>query len=390
MTRERRLAIAGCVFGLYGWAALGANAQQSLLRITSPATGDVVTEGQPFRITVSADDSVRMVYVLTEHPLPEARPIGNNLFEMVIPKTVPPGRYNLSPVGATSEPVFSEPVSIQVEREDPAAGLDVQPSFLVFAQLEDSYGMPVSVIGTFVDGSRLDVTHSHNTSFTTKDPEVARVDDQGKVIPVGPGQTSIIVTYTTGSSSAPVYAAMLVRCPLPKPTGPPPEIDSVTPETGVPGVADITIRGQHFGETQGNSLVSIGNRNGIVKRWTDTEIVATVDEHAHHGEVCVFRDRQYSNAISFTPAGLFIDAISGRPTPGNQIHIQGSGFESKQAGGYVTIADIKAQVVQWSSREIVVTVPDFSATGWTFQLAVHQDGKLAEFRLISPQKPAAK
>jgi hypothetical protein len=390
MTMGRRFAIAACVFAMYAWAALDANAQQSLLRITSPVTGDVVMEGQPLRIAVSADESVRVVGVLAWHPLPDARPIGSNLFEMDIPKTLPPGDYQLTAVGVALADVESEPVMIHVEREEPATGLGVQPSFLVFAQLEDSYGMPVSVIATFADGSRLDVTHSRNTSFTTKDPEIARVDDQGKVIPVGPGQTSIMVSYRTGGSSAPVYAAILVRCPLPKPTGPPPEIDDVRPETGIPAVTDVTIRGRDFGEIQGNSFVSIGDRNGIVKLWTDTKIVATVDEHAHRGNVCVYRDRQYSNAIPFTPAGLFIDAISGGVTPGNKIHVQGSGFESEQGRGYVTIADIKAQVVQWSSTEISVTVPDFSPTGWTFQLAVHQEGKSAEFRLISPQKSAVK
>lgn len=390
MTRETRLAIAVCAFVVQAWAALGANAQQSLLRITSPANGDLVIEGQPVRIVVSADPSVRMIFVLASHPLPEARPVGDNQFEMVIPKTVPPSRYNLTAVGVTSTDVESEPVSIQVEREDAVTGLSVEPSFLVFHELEDPYGMPVRVIASFIDGSHLDVTHSLKTSFAPKDPEIAKVDDQARVMPVGPGQTSIMVSYATAGSSGPVYAVMLVRCPLPKPTGPAPEIDSVTPETGVPGVTDIIIRGRHFGETQGRSIVSIGNRNGIVKRWSDTEIVATVDGSAHRGEVFVFRDRQYSNAIPFTPVGLFIDAVSGAPTPGKQIHIQGSGFQSEQGSGYVTIADVKAQVVQWSSTEIIVTVPDFSPAGWSFQVAVHQDGKSVEFRLISPQKSAVK
>jgi hypothetical protein len=148
-------------------------------------------------------------------------------------------------------------------------------------------------------------------------------------------------------------------------TGPPPEIDTVTPGIGVPGLTDITIHGQHFGEAQGDSVVYLGNLNGIVKRWTDTKIVATVDEHAHRGDVCLFRNRQYSKAIPFTPAGLFIDAILGMPTPGNQISIQGAGFESERDSGCVTIADVMAQVSRWST-EIMVTVPDFSPTGSTF------------------------
>lgn len=170
----------------------------------------------------------------------------------------------------------------------------------------------------------------------------------------------------------------------------PPEIDSVTPETGVPGVTDVTIRGQHFGETQGNSTVSLGNRYGIVKRWTDTEIVATVAEQARRGEVSVWREPLHSNAIPFTPIGLFIDGISGNATPGNRIAIGGSGFGSKRGSGYVTIAGMRAQVVQWGSTEIIVTVPRFSSTRSTFLLAVHQTGKSAEFRLSSPDKDAAR
>ena len=143
-------------------------------------------------------------------------------------------------------------------------------------------------------------------------------------------------------------------------------------------MTDITIRGRHFGETQGNSIVSVGNMNGIVKRWTDTEIVATVDKDARRGVVCVWRDHQYSNEIPFAPVGLFIDGISGMLTPGNQINIQGSGFESERGSGYVTIADIKAQVVQWSGTDIIVTVPDFSPrdglfNSWSTRTASRSD-----------------
>jgi hypothetical protein len=205
---------------------------------------------------------------------------------------------------------------------------------------------------------------------------------------VGAGTTTIVVTAGQGEAS--VSLGIFVVVDQPPPTGPPPEIDSVTPETGVPGVTDITIRGRHFGETQGDSTVSLGNLNGIVEHWTDTEIVATVDEHARRGEVCVWRGRLHSNPIPFTLVGLFIDAVSNMPTPGSQINILGSGFGSERGSGYVTIADIEAQVVEWSSSEIIVTVPDFSPTGRTFPVTVHQNGNSAEFGLFSPQKSAVK
>lgn len=59
-------------------------------------------EGQPLRITVAGDPSVRVFGVLAPYPLPDARPVAPNQFEMLIPKTVPPGRYNLTAVGLAS------------------------------------------------------------------------------------------------------------------------------------------------------------------------------------------------------------------------------------------------------------------------------------------------
>jgi hypothetical protein len=58
-----------------------AHGQEALLRITSPVSGDVVMEGQPLRITVSADASVRVFGILSGHPMPEARPVGSNQYE---------------------------------------------------------------------------------------------------------------------------------------------------------------------------------------------------------------------------------------------------------------------------------------------------------------------
>jgi hypothetical protein len=51
---------------------LRAVGQESLLRITSPVTDEVVMEGKPLRITVAADASVRVLGVLGWNPLPEA------------------------------------------------------------------------------------------------------------------------------------------------------------------------------------------------------------------------------------------------------------------------------------------------------------------------------
>src|SRR5271165_137657 len=187
-----------CGAVLLALAGVRGQAQESL-RITSPLTGDVVMEGQALRITVSADESVRVVGVLSGYPMPAARPVGNNQFEMVIPKTIAPGRYDLTAVGLASSDVESQPVSIQVEREDPAVELAVQPPLLSFSELGVKF--PLRVVARFADGSQLDVTHSLKTAFTPKDSQVVGVDDWGAAIAVGPGQTSIMVRY--GSTTNP-------------------------------------------------------------------------------------------------------------------------------------------------------------------------------------------
>ncbi len=377
---------------------------QTLLQITSPVAAisfPLFTEGRTYTIGLSADPSVHNIAVLAQWPLGDAKPTSNPLeFTLTLATNIPPGIYSIGAMGFTSRgDVESEPVLIDVERADTPISLSVHPIATLQGPGDHTW---LEVNGKYADGTKLCLSNSTKLSYHSNDTSIVSVRGQHAhsvngtrpqigpltATAVGAGTTTIVLSAGEGESS--VSAAIFVTVGQPPPTGPPPEIDSVTPETGVPGVTDITIRGRHFGETQGNSIVSLGNLNGIVKHWTDTEILATVDEHAHRGEVSVWRERQHSNAIPFTPAGLFIDAISGMPTPGNQINIHGSGFESEWGSGYVTIADIKAQVVQWSSTEIIVTVPDFSPTGWTFQLAVHQDGKSAEFRLISPQKSAVK
>jgi hypothetical protein len=340
-------------------------------------------EGQSLHITVSADDSVRVVGVLSGYPMPEAHPSGNNQFEMVIPKTVPPGRYTLTAVGLASTDVESEPVSIEVERDDPAIELEVQPSLLSFADLGDKF--PLRVSARFADGSRLDVTHSPKTSFTPKDPRVVTVDDWGMALAIGPGQTSVMVSY--GASENPgseaVSTALLVNGPRPKPQGPAPEIDSVTPETGVPGVTAITIRGRHFAESQGTGYICLGTQNGIVKSWSDNEIVATVPERTHQGSIYVEQGGLASNALKFVPAGLSISAASGRLVPGAQVHILGSGFGSQQGSGYATIGATRADVVSWSSTEIVLTVPASVTSGKVFKVSIHQNAKSDEFPMIA-------
>jgi hypothetical protein len=260
--------------------------------------------------------------------------------------------------------------------------LQVQPPFLVLTELGDR--MPLRVTAKFEDGSQLDVTNSTKTKFEAKDPAISRIDDQGMAVCVGPGQTSIMANYPSA------YGVLLIRCPRPKPTGPAPEISSAEPQTGTPGVTEITIRGQHFGESQGQGYVCIGTLNGIVKRWSDNEIVAIVPDGTHHGVIYVGQGELTSNDLKFFPIGVLIDGISGMTVPGKSIRIMGSGFEPEQGSGSVTIAGIKAEVLSWSNAELVVKVPEFAFSGWSFQISVHQNGRSSDFPIIDARKTILK
>lgn len=349
-------------------------AQDKPLRIVEPANGEVVSSGKPLIITVSAGPSVRIFGIIGENSLPNAQLVGKNQFQMIIPKTLRPGHYQLIALGGDPAPVSSEPVSIDVEREDPATGLQVEPPALVLLSPSDE--MPITVNAHFADNSVLDVTRSSKTTFESRNPDVVTID-RAMAKGVGPGQSIIMIGY--GS----LRAAILVHGPNPTPTGPTPEIDSISPETGIPGETNIMILGRHFGENQGNGYVQVGTLNGNVKSWSDQKIVAMVPFGTHKGAVEVEQGGLYSNRLGFEPIAICIDRFSGKVIPGRQIQIEGSGFGSEQGSGVVTVADAKADIVNWSNTEITITVPSFVTRGNIYVLSVKQGSSTGMARVFA-------
>ncbi|MFZ0418873.1 MAG: hypothetical protein WAM04_12310 [Candidatus Sulfotelmatobacter sp.] len=323
---KNRAAIAVLIVAvLSALAGVRADAQENLLHITSPMTGDVVMEGQTLRIVVLADDSVRMVNVMGWTPLPSARTVGNNVFEMEIPKTVSPGKYNLTAMGVTSTLVESLPVTIQIEREDTPVALQVAP-LMTFPT--GGTALPIWVLAQFADGNKLDVKHSIKTTFQSKDPRVVRVDDQGMAAGVGPGQTTILVGY--GGS---MYAAIVAYGPK--------------------------ISASKGGEaSEGNQVEQTNERASAQNRFAQ-------------------------DAPPQDP-GFSITAISGDVTPGKRVRILGSAFTSQQGSGFVTIAKVKAQIVAWSTNEIIVVVPEFTILTRNTTISVHQNAVSEDFPVILP------
>ena len=100
-------------------------------------------------------------------------------FSLPIPATISPGAYSLTALGLSSTGSLSTAaMTISVERPDAPIQIDVTPTTL---NLPVGERVPLRVIGIYLDGTQLDITHSANTTFSSTLPGIAKVDGQGYV-----------------------------------------------------------------------------------------------------------------------------------------------------------------------------------------------------------------
>ena len=193
-------------------------AQESMLRILSPASGVVVRPGQTVTITVSADAAVEKLVLTGQHPLGMAQLASGGAagrvaqgqgqghplqFSLTIPTAIQPGIYRVIAVGRTADgTVESNALALDVERPDQPSRVWAEPSIIQFAHLGDQ--IPLRVLAAFADGSQAELTRSHNTAFTSADPRVASITPGGMVTAVKEGTTSILVRTPSADYSIPV------------------------------------------------------------------------------------------------------------------------------------------------------------------------------------------
>ena len=201
-----------------GLMILPSSAQQSQLRILSPASGLVVRPGQTVTITVSADPAVQKLLLMGQHPLGmarlaldgaagivaqgqgEAHPLQ---FLLTIPTTTHPGTYHVTAMGRTSGgTVESNALALDVERPDQPTRIWAEPSIIQFTHLGDQ--IPLRVLGAFADGSQAELTRSSHTTFASADPHVAAITAGGMVTAVAAGRTSLLVRTPSADYSVPV------------------------------------------------------------------------------------------------------------------------------------------------------------------------------------------
>ena len=210
---QRSWRVAGILILAAGMASVLAGAEQSPIHFVSPAGGTIVRPGQTITISVSADSSVAKLGLIGQHPLPVSRAVAPGLgvarpfeFAVTIPMDIRPGPYRVRAVGvlAGGEPV-AESLVLNVEKAEEPTRIWAKPQTILFSGGGER--IPLRVLGAFADGSQETLTKSVKTTYTSSDPEVAIVSDDGLVTSVGPGKTSIQIHTPTHDFSVPVTVA---------------------------------------------------------------------------------------------------------------------------------------------------------------------------------------
>ena len=195
--------------------ASAGSAQQNpaLMQISSPADGAVVNPGQVVSVTVASPAGVTLadVGVVGEDPIGivgEATSMPAQ-FSVTIPADIACRTYMLTALAGTAAGLKAS-VTIQIDVERPDLPTSIAPLLpqIIFDAPRDDF--PIKMLGTFGDGSILEITESSKVAYSSSDPEVATVDAEGIVTAIAPGSASINVTYGDAGGNVSVVIPLTV------------------------------------------------------------------------------------------------------------------------------------------------------------------------------------
>ncbi|HEV3036306.1 MAG TPA: dockerin type I domain-containing protein [Candidatus Angelobacter sp.] len=173
----------------------------SLLQITSPIDGIVVSPGQTVTIVVAAAPGTKFgqVAILPEGPLGSGGLVQGPpfSFSLQIPKVSRFGSHGITAlaINADGSLATSNAVHIDVEPAQPPAQLLVEPMQMVFDFSGEQ--VPLNVKASMADGTIVDVTGSPLTSYSSSDSTVATSDLSGLITATGGGTATIAVSYAS-------------------------------------------------------------------------------------------------------------------------------------------------------------------------------------------------
>jgi len=176
----------------------------------------VVHPGETIAVNVSASGGQFLgILIIGEDPIGFTTEKGPPPYKVAvkIPVKIRPGRYLLSAQSidqSTREPIFSKSIAIDVERPDWPKSLTTDAGPYPF-ELRIGAQIPIQVLGTYSDGSVVDLSRSRLTKYVSRDPAVVTVTDEGNTTGVAPGTTSIEIRHGNHEIVIPVVVTRIPR-----------------------------------------------------------------------------------------------------------------------------------------------------------------------------------
>ena len=172
--------------------------RSNLIRIVSPQDGLVVEPGSTIRVVVEVapGSGFRDVTVLTAGFSHDLEPLSEPPYEFLLTaSTEKLGPQKITGLGAIApgNVAFSEPITVDIETEEPASELGLSPR-------RADFGYPgeegiLSVHEVMPGGRWRKLNNSTRIVFKSNDEAVAIVTPNGKVTATGPGRTTIKLRY---------------------------------------------------------------------------------------------------------------------------------------------------------------------------------------------------
>jgi hypothetical protein len=276
---------------------------------------------------------------------------------------------------STTETQPSQRISIQKRTRTPRLGsgpiANALPVILDYSPL---FGLPGTVVT--IQGTGFGAPQGSNSVYAYSLINVNASGDWPDVISWS--DTQIVVRVPSTMPLGLIYLFVEINQQYSKDWHPftvgiPPLVFGSSPESGLPGTL-LTINGKNFGQTQGNSSVSVLSsvtRTWITwtpTSWSDTEIVVTVPNNMPLGLVWLYVTVNKLDSIGVVPftVGTPATVTGSSPQsgdPGTVLTIYGKGFGSSSSGSYVSVLSSVTHTwttwtpTSWSDNEIVVTVP---------------------------------
>lgn len=278
-----------------------------ILQITSPADGTVVNPGQTVTVVVTptSGDTFSGVFVLSNGLFQSDLSLTGPPFQcpVTIPKNISAGKYQLTAIGARAgqQPGKSPSISLDVEPSLPISKIRVQPEIINFRYARDR--MPLDVIGTFSDGSAMEITKSSRTTYSTGDPNTATVSSGGIVTAVGSGGlgiTPIVVRYGGQQFAVQVSTKRLQLAPL-----------TVTPDNAsrLYGDPNLTFTGTITGLRNGDNITATYSTTATPASAVGTyDITATLNNPG--GKLGNYTVTLKKGTLTVNPAPLTVTADS--------------------------------------------------------------------------------